>query len=222
MPLPRAMPAFIIVGMTVLMVGMTIACGTEALQPTAVEPTIPFTASAQPTITPTPVPEPTATPLPVGFTRSNPAPYGTWVAHDDIAVIVRDVIYADEVTRGCRLVPNELTDRNIYPINWRDPVDREDHKGMWIKVILRNLLSKNESKRYSYRDFRLTGVRGLIYESDYPMLKGGYLADGEFFGSAIAVGWIIQQYHRSDSSLMLMYSPSSGGTSYYSPDSPPR
>lgn len=145
-----------------------------------------------------------------GFVRSRPAPFGVSVTHDDMRITVLDVVTTAQVKAGSREWPDELRGIRVY-----GDVD-EDHEGVVIKVRLRNLVPPDETKSYSPIQFRVTGSRGVIYDKWFNTDGGGYLESGEFFGDTVATGWIIQQYHKSDRELLLIYSPPLAGSSYYS------
>ena len=174
-----------------------------------------FLATTETPFATTPRPQPTATSVPQGFARSNPAPFGVSVVHNDMEVTVLDVMTLGELKMGSRKLPKELASPEIYEGIVGDPVD-QDHTGLFVKVKLRNLIPKDESRRYSYTHFRLTGERGIIYKIEFSPTEGGYLGTGEFFGGATITGWILQQYHESDGKLVLIYSPLLAGSSYYS------
>lgn len=145
---------------------------------------------------------PTPTPIPSGESRSEPAPYGYPVVHSGIEVTVLDV------TRGVEL-PDIFT-----------PLD-EGNEWVVVNLRLRNQGDPDKTKRYHTSDFRIVGSRGIIYDDWFITPNtGSNLGSGEFFGGGEVDGNIVQQVHRDDAELTLIYAPVFRGSRYLSIEKP--
>lgn len=145
---------------------------------------------------------PTPTPIPSGESRSEPAPYGYPVVHSGIEVTVLDV------TRGVEL-PDIFT-----------PLD-EGNEWVVVNLRLRNQGDPDKTKRYHTSDFRIVGSRGIIYDDWFITPNtGSNLGSGEFFGGGEVDGNIVQQVHRDDAELTLIYAPAFRGSRYLSIEKP--
>ena len=143
-------------------------------------------------------PSPIPTPIPSGKTRSEPVPYGYSIFHSGIEITVMDV------TRGVDL-------SNAF-----SSLD-EGHEWVVVKLRLVNPGSPDKTQTYNTIDFRVVGKRGVIYDDWlFAPVTDTPLGSGEFFGGGDVVGDIVQQVHKDDGELVLIYSPSFQGSRYLS------
>lgn len=138
------------------------------------------------------------TPIPSGKARSEPVPYGYPIVHSGIEITVLDV------TRGV-----DLSD-SFSSLD-------EEHEWVVVKLRLLNPGSPDKTQTYNTIDFRVVGKRGVIYDDWlFAPVTDTSLGSGEFFGGGEVVGDIVQQVHKDDDGLVLIYSPSFQGSRYLS------
>jgi hypothetical protein len=150
-----------------------------------------------PTSTLTPVPTPAYRPDRAGRSRSDPAPFGLPVVHRNIEITVLRV---DRSWSGASLLSSLNPDQE------------------WIAISLRlkNLGNPDKTENYNPLYFRVTGARGIIYDKWLTPETLNPLKSGEFFGGAELTGDIVQQVHKDDTNLVLIYSQPLLGSRYLS------
>ena len=143
---------------------------------------------------------PSAPEIPDGKTRTSPLPRGYSITHDDFKVTVLGVTYSTEDTAFLTLEENHL----------------------WAIVDLRleAVGSPDRSHGYNTINFRLVGDMGVIYD-EWAFVPDGDIGSGEVFGGATVEGSVIREVHEDDTNLVLIFSPTFGGSRYLALESDP-
>ena len=137
----------------------------------------------------------------LGTDRLNPVPLYSSVVHSKIEITVM------EVTRGW----DAGTVGGLFA-----SVPDDNHEWIAVRLRLRSLVAKDETDRYSPTEFRITGSRGIIYDEIFTPDTDLPLKSGEFFGGGEIIGDVVQQVHKEDGQLVLIYSPIFEGSRYLS------
>ena len=147
----------------------------------------------------------------IGAGRTNPVPYGDSLTHDDMEVTVPEVSrLAKEGTFFSGLSLREAP--------------RKGYHYVAIKLRLRNVGDRNETRTYSKDHFWVTGNLVFVYGEVISPESGEFQLDrGEFFGGGEITGAIAVEIPSVDDQLVLIYSPPfSSNASYYSLEAPQR
>ena len=132
-----------------------------------------------------------------GSSRIEPSPFGQPIVHKGMEVTVLNVI------RG-------------WPGGSSFFTPDTDHEWTAVSLRLRNLGPAEKTETYNPIEFRVTGSRGVIYDKLFTPDTSTPLRSGEFFGGAEITGEIVQQVHKADTKMVLIYSPPFQGSRYLS------
>ncbi len=137
----------------------------------------------------------------LGTVPTNPVPFGTPVVHSGIEITVLEV-------------------RRNYPESMLFFEPKEGHEWITVTLRLRNVgSSRDETDHYNSSEFRITGSRGVIYDTLLTPDTDTPLGSGEFFGGGEVTGDVVQEVAIGDSDLVLIYSPPFEGSRYLSLES---
>lgn len=147
-------------------------------------------------------PLPTSTPVPNGKSRAEPLPRGYSITHDDFKVTVLDISYSS-------------SEGGIFTAL------KENH--VWATVKLRLEAVGDSDKTFSYHtwNFRIVGDMGVIYDDKLIASTDDDLGSGEVFGGAVIEGNVVQQVHKDDANLILIFAPAFKGSRYLALESSP-
>ena len=135
-----------------------------------------------------------ATEVPDGKEKTNPLPRGYSIVHNDLRLTILDVSYS---TSG----------QGVFTSL------EEDYVWASVKLRIEALGDPNDTFTYNTIDFRLVGVRGIIYD-DWAFVPDGDLGSGEFFGGSQVETNVIRQIHKDETNVVLIYSPTFQGSRY--------
>ncbi len=141
---------------------------------------------------------------PVGTGRTNPVPYGSSFIHDGMEVTILE---SRRLAKEGRFFPGLSLEEA-----------RAGYHYIGIKLRLRNVSDRNETRTYSKDHFWIVGGLGFVYDEVHSA-EGSelYLGRGEFFGGGEITGAIGVEIFSDDDQLVLIYAPpSSSDVSYYS------
>ena len=126
--------------------------------------------------------------IPDGKERTNALPRGYSITHDDFKITVLDVSYSS-------------SEGGVFATLKQDNV--------WTIVKLRLEAVGDPNKTYSYNtfDFRIVGDKGTIYDDWFIPSTDDALGSAEVFGGAVVEGNVVQQVHKDDANLILIFSP---------------
>ena len=140
--------------------------------------------------------------VPDGKARTEPLPRGYSITHNDFKLTVLDGSYSS-------------SEGGIFASL------KEDHVWAIVKLRLEAVGSADNTNSYSTFDFRLVGDMGTIYNDWFTASTEGDLGSGEVFGGAVVEGTVVQQVHKDDANLILIYSPVLKGSRYLALESSP-
>lgn len=141
--------------------------------------------------------------IPNGKSRTEPLPRGYSITHDDFKVTVLNVSYSQ--SEGG--IFTELKENHVWAI---------------VKLRLEAVGSSNETFSYHTSYFRIVGDMGTIYDDWlFTASTDDDLGSGEVFGGAVVEGNVVQQVHKDDANLILIFAPAFKGSRYLALESSP-
>lgn len=155
---------------------------------------------------------PTAVPTwpmpPLGTGKTNPVDFGIPFTHNNIEVTVLEV---GRLAQEGRFFPG---------LSLRKSPDKGYHY-IGVKLHLRNVGDRNDTRTYSKDHFWVTGKLGLVYSRIETLDTGELRFDpGEFFGGGEVTAAIAVEIPSDDDEFVLIYSPPHLGARYYSLSKP--
>ena len=140
--------------------------------------------------------------VPDGKKRTNALPRGYSITHDGFKVTVLDVSYSSSEGE----IFSTLKEDNVWAI---------------VKLRLEAVGDPNKTYSYNTLEFRIVGDKGTIYDDWFTPSTDDALGSAEVFGGAVVEGNVVQQVHKDDTNLILIFAPAFKGSRYLALESSP-